>query len=93
MAEEVKLCPVCGKTFRVDGKGSRRRVVCSMGCFSDIRSYSRQEAAKLKEAAERKKRPVREDCRMYNPEKKACKGLTCLWCQVEDCNFYKPKRR
>lgn len=93
MGEELKLCPICGKTFRVDGKGSRRRVVCSMECFSDIRSYSRQEVAQLMEEAERKKRPVREDCRMYNAAAGECKGLTCLWCQVEDCKFYKPKRQ
>ena len=93
MAEEVNICPVCDKTFRVDGKGSRRRVVCSMECFAVIRSYSRQETARLMEEAERKKRPVREDCRMYDAERNRCKGLTGLWCQVEDCKFYKPKRQ
>ena len=93
MTEELNLCPVCDKTFRVDGKGSRRRIVCSMECFSHIRSLGRQEVARLIEAARRRKRPAREDCRFYNPEKTTCKGLTCLWCQVEDCNFYKPKKR
>ena len=93
MAEELKFCPVCGKIYRVDGKGSRRRIVCSMDCFSKIRNFSRQDAAQLIEAAEMKKRPVREDCRMYDAERNRCKGLTGLWCQVEDCKFYKPKRR
>ena len=92
MAEELNLCPVCDKVFRVDGKGSRRRIVCSMKCFSHIRSLGRQEVRRLTDAAKRRTRPIMDDCRFYDPEKNRCKGLTGLWCQVEDCNFYKPKR-
>lgn len=36
-------------------------------------------------------RAARTDCLMYNEDKHICKGLIGLFCEHEECVFYKPK--
>ena len=35
---------------------------------------------------------VKTNCKLYDKEKKICKGLNKLYCEKEDkCSFYKPR--
>jgi hypothetical protein len=38
---------------------------------------------------EEKQRSPRTDCRCYDPDTHDCHALTGLWCEWEDCKFYK----
>ena len=85
---KIQCCPVCHKAFISKSK----RATCSEACADVFSVYKHKQRAQLVKAAEDCKRPPLSDCRMYhdsNPP--TCTGLTALWCEWEECKFYKPK--
>lgn len=85
---KIRACAICGKAFMAEGK----RATCSAPCADLFSSYKHKQRAELVQRAEAGKRPPLTDCKMYierpNP---TCIGLTGLWCEWEECKFYKPK--
>lgn len=82
------ICPICGTAFFGD---DILRVTCSRKCRAKMAGMGRTEREHLIAEAEKKRRPARIDCRAYNTEYRDCDGLNALWCEVEDCKFYKPR--
>lgn len=82
---KVKMCPVCQRPFIP----KRNEATCSELCSTAYSSRTYGKRALMRQAAEKKRRPVREDCRAYDPDIRDCTGLTGLWCEWEDCRFYK----
>ena len=84
---KLKICVICGKAFMTDGYSS----CCGLNCSYHYNRLSQTEQVELKQLAESKKREPRTDCKMYMSRTHTCSGLTGLWCEVEDCKFYKQK--
>lgn len=85
---QIKLCPVCGKPFAVTESA---RVVCSVYCheiFHTLHTASERKA--MIRETEGKRRSPHTDCRAYVAPG-VCRGLNGMWCEWEDCKFYKPK--
>ena len=83
------ICPICGRAFFAEDE---LRVTCSRRCGSKMKGFGDRERAHLIAEAEKKRRPARTDCRCYDPKYHDCNGLSALWCEVEECKFYKQKK-
>ena len=84
----ITACLICGKAFEVS---SRRYTCCSYKCSQAYHATSPSRKEMLRQIAATKKRPPRTDCKIYDPDRRDCHGLTGLWCEWENCKFYKPK--
>lgn len=85
---KIKVCPICHKAFIQEGK----RATCSTACADRFSVYSYRQRAQLVAKAEELKRPPLTDCKCYmDGVHPTCTGLTALWCEWEECKFYKPK--
>ena len=97
-AHILKLCPVCKKGFDASEKRSYKQsgqITCSEKCNSIAQTIRRNDPKKYQDMMDSTKDavlPARKTCIMYDPKSDSCTGLTGLWCTVEECSFYKPKK-
>lgn len=85
---KIRPCPICRRPFTSQSK----RVTCSEKCAGIFTALPYKERARLVKAAEAGKRPPLTDCKCFRDDgRKMCIGLTGLWCEWEECKFYKPK--
>ena len=82
------ICPICGRAFFAEDE---LRVTCSRRCSNMMYCMERAAREQLIAEAKNKRRPARTDCRCYDPKYHGCNGLSALWCEVEECKFYKKK--
>ena len=86
----LQICPICGKAYLGE---EDLTVTCSCECRNDLFRLDKADRKELIEEAKKKKRPARTDCRAYDKARHDCNGLNALWCEAEDCKFYKPKKK
>lgn len=84
----ILACAICGKAFEVS---SKRHICCSPECSAKYSACSPSKKEMLRRIALSKRMPPRTNCRIYDRERRDCYGLTGLWCEWENCKFYKPK--
>lgn len=80
-------CPVCHEVFAPRGS----EATCSRACATIYHHKSPGKRKMMREYAESKRREPLEDCRAYDPVTRDCNALTGLWCEWEQCKFYRPK--
>lgn len=85
---KIKPCPICHRPFE---PGKVRRTTCSEACADIFSTYGYKQRAELVEAAEACRKPPLTDCKIYHDNgHPTCSGLTALWCEWEECKFYRP---
>lgn len=93
--QELKICPVCKKGFSYRTRYGKDAITCSDNCkqtMAIVRREDPEEWSDMIREAESMRRPARQSCALYDTGAKCCTGLTGLWCEVEDCKFYKQRR-
>lgn len=81
----VKCCVWCGKVYLGEKKGA----LCSNECKGYYARTSTKEKLLLFAEMEKKQRSPKRSCRCYDPKTHNCHALTGLWCEWEDCKFYR----
>ena len=81
----VRCCVWCGKVFL----GDKNRALCCNECKGHYVRLNTREKLLLFAEMDEKQRSPRTDCRCYDPDTHDCHALTGLWCEWEDCKFYK----
>lgn len=84
----VRCCVWCGKVFL----GDKKSVCCCNECKGYYIRSSTKEKLLMFVEMENKQRSAKTSCRMYDPLTQNCHGLTGLWCEWEDCKFYKERQ-
>ena len=87
----IKVCVICHKTFYAF-ESEKQMITCGDDmCRDMLHRYPRSEWQHLMLEAAMLRRPAKVDCKCYRPLDHDCSGLNGLYCEWEDCKFYKPR--